>query len=286
MAAAAGVAVAITVVALAVAQYEAARSTLRGQIDAALRDRASPIVQLAGPGDGHGRSGRRRRRRRRPAAQSVRRRRGQGAVRHAAGHDPVDRLGHGDRQRRACPSMRAQGARREREGSYFSDARVQGVHLRVLTVGLGRRGAAQIARPLTEVDHALRQLLSSCSPWAASASSWPPARRGRGARGARARLALHAPHGGADGQSRPLAAARDRGRRTSSRALRAASTRRSTRSSSRPRRSGTSWPTRATSCARRSRACAPTSRCCRTPTGCPRRIARACAPTSSPSSTS
>ena len=36
---------------------------------------------------------------------------------------------------------------------------MSGVHLRVLTVGLGRRGAAQIARPLTEVDHALRQLL-------------------------------------------------------------------------------------------------------------------------------
>ena len=45
------------------------------------------------------------------------------------------------------------------DGSYFSDARVQGVHLRVLTVGLGNRGLVQIARPLTEVDDALRQLL-------------------------------------------------------------------------------------------------------------------------------
>ena len=44
-------------------------------------------------------------------------------------------------------------------GSYFSDAHVSGVHLRVLTVGRGGRGAAQIARPLTEVDNALRQLL-------------------------------------------------------------------------------------------------------------------------------
>ena len=41
MAAAAGVAVALTVVALAAAQYAAARSTLRGQIDSALRDRAA-----------------------------------------------------------------------------------------------------------------------------------------------------------------------------------------------------------------------------------------------------
>ena len=44
-------------------------------------------------------------------------------------------------------------------GSFFSDAHVSGVHLRVLTVGLGARGAAQVARPLTEVDRALRQLL-------------------------------------------------------------------------------------------------------------------------------
>ena len=36
---------------------------------------------------------------------------------------------------------------------------MSGVHLRVLTVGLGRQGAAQIARPLTEVDDALGQLL-------------------------------------------------------------------------------------------------------------------------------
>ena len=44
-------------------------------------------------------------------------------------------------------------------GSYFTDARVQDVHLRVLTAGLGRRGAVQIARPLTEVDRSMRQLL-------------------------------------------------------------------------------------------------------------------------------
>jgi two-component system sensor histidine kinase MprB len=44
-------------------------------------------------------------------------------------------------------------------GSYFSDTRVQGVHLRVLTAGRGGRGAVQIARPLTEVDRSMRQLL-------------------------------------------------------------------------------------------------------------------------------
>ena len=54
MAAVAGVAVALTVVALAAAQYEAARSTLRGQIDSALRDRAASIVSSPGPRDGDG----------------------------------------------------------------------------------------------------------------------------------------------------------------------------------------------------------------------------------------
>ena len=44
-------------------------------------------------------------------------------------------------------------------GSYFSEARVQGVHLRVLTIGRGTQGAVQVARPLTEVDRSLRELL-------------------------------------------------------------------------------------------------------------------------------
>ena len=44
-------------------------------------------------------------------------------------------------------------------GSYLSDTHVQDVHLRVLTAGLGRRGAVQIARPLTEVDRSMRELL-------------------------------------------------------------------------------------------------------------------------------
>ena len=53
MAAVAGVAVALTVVVLAAAQYEAARSTLRDQIDSALRDRAASIVKAPPPRDGN-----------------------------------------------------------------------------------------------------------------------------------------------------------------------------------------------------------------------------------------
>jgi two-component system sensor histidine kinase MprB len=36
---------------------------------------------------------------------------------------------------------------------------VDGVHLRVLTAGLGERGAVQVARPLTEVDNVLQRVL-------------------------------------------------------------------------------------------------------------------------------
>ena len=42
---------------------------------------------------------------------------------------------------------------------FFADMRVQGIHLRVLTIGRGSRGAIQIALPLTEVDGALHRLL-------------------------------------------------------------------------------------------------------------------------------
>jgi two-component system sensor histidine kinase MprB len=156
MAAVAGVAVALTVVVLAAAQYEAARSTLRGQIDSALRDRATPLErspgfgggQGGGPGDGdpdHDRV---------PpnpfgdAAGKVQYVSPQGAVLSSTTSSsklPVDTR---------TKQLAAGGS-----GSYFSDTHVSGVHLRVLTVGLGPRGAAQIARPLTEVDDALRQLL-------------------------------------------------------------------------------------------------------------------------------
>jgi two-component system sensor histidine kinase MprB len=154
MAAVAGVAVALTVVVLAAAQYEAARSTLRGQIDSALRDRATPIEKAppvgghdsgSPDGDDHGRV---------PlnpfgdAAGTVQYISPQGTILSAttgSSRLPVDER---------AKTLAAIGT-----GRYFSDARVSGVHLRVLTVGLGRRGAAQLARPLTEVDHALQQLL-------------------------------------------------------------------------------------------------------------------------------
>ncbi len=167
------------------------------------------------------------------------------------------------RARRGCRSTRARkalAASRERELLQRRD--VSGVHLRVLTVGRGpRRGGAD--RPSADRGRS-RSAAAALDPARRRRRRHPggrAARRRRGARGAGARLSLHAPHRGADGQSRTSRSGSRSRARTSSPALRAASTPRSTRSSARPRRSATSWRTRATSCARRSRACAPTSRC-------------------------
>jgi two-component system sensor histidine kinase MprB len=155
MAAVAGVAVALTVVVLAVAQYEAARSTLRGQIDSALRDRAALLDrppfgggQGGSPGDGDADHDRVPPNPFGDAAGTVQYVSPQGVVLSSTTSSsklPVDG---------STKEIAALGS-----GSHFSDATVSDVHLRVFTVGLGQRGAAQIARPLTEVDDALRQLL-------------------------------------------------------------------------------------------------------------------------------
>jgi two-component system, OmpR family, sensor histidine kinase MprB len=156
MAAVAGVAVALTVVALAATEYEAARSTLRGQIDSALRDRAQPLLAARPPGNDPG-----------------------GAFGdHPNDHDDQPANPFGDAAgtvqfvspkgtivsattaaTRLPIDARAKSLAATGGGSYFSDTHVKGVHLRVLTVGRGPLGALQVARPLTEVDDSLRQLL-------------------------------------------------------------------------------------------------------------------------------
>jgi two-component system, OmpR family, sensor histidine kinase MprB len=155
MAAVAGVAVALTVVALAAAQYEAARSTLRGQIDSALRDRATPIENSPPLGGGQGRP-----RDGDPDHDSVPPNPfgdAAGKVQYVSPQGTI--LSPTTADSRLPVDARAKALAASGQGRYLSDAHVSGVHLRVLTVGLGRRGAAQIARPLTEVDRALRQLL-------------------------------------------------------------------------------------------------------------------------------
>jgi len=156
MAAVAGLAVALTVVALAIALYGAARSTLRDQIDSALRDRAAQVQNAQGHRDGPGGN--------------------PGGGDFDDGGPPPNPFGDAaGKVQYVSPrgvvvssttsgsplpvGTRAKQLAAGGTGSFFSDAHVSGVHLRVLTVGLGARGAAQVARPLTEVDRALRQLL-------------------------------------------------------------------------------------------------------------------------------
>ena len=209
-AAVAGVAVALTVVALAVGEYVAAAPSCAARSTSALRDRAQRSCQAhptsepatmtaVGRGRAHGDV-------RSDAAargDAVRRRRGLRAVRLAGG---TDRSRPARRARPALPvDARAQGAGRRRHRPYFSDATVNGVHLRVLTVGRGPHGAVQVARPLTEVDHALDAAAARARSRSAASgiARGRAARRARGPRGARAGLALHAPHRGADRQPRP-----------------------------------------------------------------------------------
>jgi two-component system sensor histidine kinase MprB len=155
IAAAAGVAVAVTVVGLTVGVYAAARSTLRGQIDSALEDRARsflappPDEHHQGPDGGdHGSGGGPPEVRFGGAGGSFQLVAADGTATRPRGQSstlPVD-----DRTR----AVAASGT-----GRYLRDATVQGTHLRMLTVGLGPRGALQVARPLTEADRSLRRLL-------------------------------------------------------------------------------------------------------------------------------
>ena len=158
----ASLAVAVTVVAAAVATYAATRAELRGQVDDALRERVRPAMEGGPPGGGPGGPGH-----------------GGGIRRRFGGVDPRPRVPFGG----AAGSLQlvtptgetfqppgdnaplpvddeTREIAAEGEGMRLADARANGVHLRVLTVGAGPNGALQVARPLTEVDDVLqRQLL-------------------------------------------------------------------------------------------------------------------------------
>ena len=157
IAAAAGIAVAITALGLAAADYAGTRSTLRGQIDSALASRAAAVTgsdgraPRGGPGDGGGRPN--------LATPSTIFGDASGFVQQIAA-DGTIRQGDADDTGSLPIDARARATAKSGSGRYFSDMTAGGVHLRVLTVGIGSQGAIQVARPLTEVDDELSRLLT------------------------------------------------------------------------------------------------------------------------------
>jgi two-component system, OmpR family, sensor histidine kinase MprB len=147
IAAAAGVAVALAVIAVSIAVYVGVRGELRDEVDASLRERAEAVASSArttgssraprapaepfGGPEGHVQLVL-------PSGTSLR--------------DPADRD--------ALPvDARARRIARRGAGEELVDTTVGGLHLRVLTMGVGRTGAIQVARPLDEVDRQLDRIL-------------------------------------------------------------------------------------------------------------------------------
>jgi two-component system sensor histidine kinase MprB len=165
---AAGVAVALAVVAVAVSAYAGTRSELLGQVDQSLQHLAQPIVMRAnggGPdGGGHSDGGAGP-----PSASDCDLGLGfdlgggPGFGGAAGVQQYVSRTGS------TCTvplgstplpvDARAQAVASATVGQYYADVHVSGHHLRMLVVGLPGRGALQVALPLADVDHALSSQL-------------------------------------------------------------------------------------------------------------------------------
>ena len=143
IAAAAGIAVAITALGLAAADYAGTRSTLRGQIDSALAGRAAAVTgsdgraPRGGPGDGAGRPN--------LATPSTIFGDASGFVQQIAA-DGTIRQGDADDSGVLPLDARARATAKSGSGRYLSDMTVNGVHLRVLTVGIGSQGAIRACR--------------------------------------------------------------------------------------------------------------------------------------------
>lgn len=187
IAAVAGVSVALAVLAVAVGLYVAVSTDLRGEVDKGLRERARPFAQPpsgggvggalggaegpgpqplfggeppAGPGQGGGEGGR-----------------GPGGLPSsvqpapfggASGYvqfvdaDGAVRVpgGQGATPVEIPTTVRDRSIARRGDGSELSDRTVKGMKLRVLTQGIGTRGAVMVARPLGEVDSELNRLVA------------------------------------------------------------------------------------------------------------------------------
>jgi two-component system sensor histidine kinase MprB len=155
IAAVAGLAVAIAVCAAAIAVYVAVRSTLRGEVEEALRARAAQVVDPRSGGYGHrgglGLGG------------GYRLDSDSGPFGGASGYAQLVLsdgrvLGPGGAAARIPVRAETAAIARRGAGTAVEDQRVAGTHLLVLTVGIPP-GALQVARPLDEVDDQLRSVL-------------------------------------------------------------------------------------------------------------------------------
>jgi two-component system sensor histidine kinase MprB len=173
---AAGVAVAVAVIAVAVSAYAGTRSELRGQLDNNLRGLARPVLVracvLPGPrpqagvfGDEGGDENASGCTSWQPGDQDeglgLDRQAGQ-AFGGASGTFTLIRR-NGSAYRPAGqgsfipPDPRARSLAASGHGQYFVDRELSDHHLRVLVTGLGRRGALEVALPLSDVENALRK---------------------------------------------------------------------------------------------------------------------------------
>jgi two-component system sensor histidine kinase MprB len=176
----AGVAVAVAVIGVALAAYIAVRSQLRDQVDSALNDRARTFIEprgFSGPPPGGDRGGPRGSGREPPPGRGgIPPGRGPGGpdgpppesnapfggasglVQFVSATGTVTRPADATSSLSANARDKAVAARGT--GRVLVDRHVKKTHLRVLSVGRGPgRGAVQVARPLTEVDNVLSNLL-------------------------------------------------------------------------------------------------------------------------------
>ncbi|HXO08676.1 MAG TPA: HAMP domain-containing sensor histidine kinase [Solirubrobacteraceae bacterium] len=171
MALAAGVAVALAVIAVAFSAYEGTRSQLQGQVDQSLRSLTRSVIGAgvrprppgpSPPGSSGGAFGP-------PPSSSVEsgaRDEGLGlddrtgpAFGGAAGSATIvhrDGIAYAPGSQRKIPAdARARALAASGSGQYFTDMTVGSTHIRVLATGIGSRGALLVALPLTDVDGAL-----------------------------------------------------------------------------------------------------------------------------------
>ncbi|MGA9857086.1 MAG: HAMP domain-containing sensor histidine kinase [Solirubrobacteraceae bacterium] len=173
-----GIAVALAVIAVAFSAYAGTRSTLRGQVDQSLRQLTTQVTHTGGPGNGGGDGG--------PGPAGELFGSPAGGFRPLGTHDCDEGTGllngrggafggaagvvtlvlrngstcaPGGQTYRIPISTGFKATAASGTGQYFTSMDVGSTAIRVLTTGLGARGALLVALPLTEVNHALAQEL-------------------------------------------------------------------------------------------------------------------------------